>query len=380
MTAAGVEARSVARWAWQDPQERAVGALERVNEMAARASDPQALREIQDAATMLSRLVSSVNRAPASDDADSPQLLSSQLSGGLSLVSRQIDLVAIHGRHVPGTAYTFRHGWIPLIGGQLLDKYPDWKVRHDNEKALRQHAEAQVKAQAKAAPPPHPKHAPAPPSAQERKLTPEQRRMVTAHQAEEQKARSAAVVASRNAALRSAPMHPSMAAENRKGVTAAPVDHVAAAKAAVAQAELRAATAKPGTLAHEDPALASLAAPGASMAALKSYIDARVAAEVARQVGQITEEQNKQIQEKLANVHKGQQKLISFVRKQTVEAKEAGDHTDRTQLVMYNLFNLAALGVTIGGIVSGMAPVIAAMAAATIPVVNIIHDYVRSSG
>ena len=122
LTEAGTESRSIMRWAWQDPQQRAAAALEVIHEMAATVTG-DALDEIRDAAGMLTRLVSSLDPPAASGNALSGPTLSAQLSGPVT-IGEQLDLASIHGKHIPGTAYTFRHGWIPLIGPQVNDRYP----------------------------------------------------------------------------------------------------------------------------------------------------------------------------------------------------------------------------------------------------------------
>jgi hypothetical protein len=68
------------------------------------------------------------------------------------------------------------------------------------------------------------------------------------------------------------------------------------------------------------------------------------------------------------------------MRKQAQEGIDNDNKVDRTQLVMYNLFNMAAVGVAIGGIAAGVTPIAAAIAAGIVPIVNIIHDYVRRTG
>jgi hypothetical protein len=413
-TAAGAQARSIMRWAWQDPQERAVGALEQVHELAAAATDPQALAEIQDAGTMLSRLVSSVNPPAASENALTARLLSSQMSGPVT-IGEQLDLAAIHGKHIPGTAYTFRHGWIPLIGPQLNDKYPSWMgAQIEADKKAEKEAAKGIKAQPKPSPQAAgPRHKPVPVKAGERELKPEHQALIARNKETHVRAERAAARALHPATPRvtrasKLPNHAAVEGETLKGIhepVHQPSTGAAAASAAVFQANPQATAItekrvdavaaarqaaanppdfKPGTvgqkLVQDDPALASLAAPGASMAALKAYIDARVAAEVARQVGQITDEQNRNIQEKLAGMHKSQQRLIHFMRKQAQEGIDNDNKVDRTQLVMYNLFNMAAVGVAIGGIAAGVTPIAAAIAAGIVPIVNIIHDYVRRTG
>lgn len=377
MTAAGAEARSVMRWAWQAPQERAVGALERVNEMAA-AAEPgsQALLEIQDAGTMLSRLVGTLNIAST---------VSAQLAGQ-GLISQQLDMAAIHGHHIPGTAYTFRHGWVPMIGSQLVDKYPSWMgPRIEAEKHERKAVLKAKAAPGAAGPPPVPparppaprpltgKEAPAPMLASQRKMTPEMQALLDRHRAQEARTARAVVNAQSKATpspARSARQPSVQALRSESGAGQA-----APAAPAVRGPELQKAAAAATPAA--DPALARAAAPGMDMAALKAYVDARVAAEVARQVGQINAKQEADLKDKLSKLHQGQQRLIKFIRKSTAESESSENKTLRTKLVMNNLFNLGALGVALGGIQAGLPPLQAALAAAVIPMANIIHDYAR---
>jgi hypothetical protein len=364
MTAAGAKARSIARWAWQDPKARAVPALEQVNELAARA-DPADLPEIRDAASMLSRLASAVNTDPP----PGPRLMSAQLSQPMT-VSEQIELAAIGHHHIPGTAYTFRHGWIPVVGNFFNDVQPGWLAQKQAEAAKAARKDAARAASAKLAP--------APPVAGSRKLTPEHQALLDAHKAKMAKASAAADRAS-------APSSPTRLGSRDEALRDSGLAHYAspaqAAEAEAGKQQQAAADAGAKTtgeaLQKTDPALAALAQPGASMAALKSYIDARVAAEVARQVGQITEQQHAELQRNMAQVHQGQQKLIAALRKTHAKSVSLDDHRDRTRLVMYNLFNAAGLAVAIGGITQGLSPVQALLASALVPVANTIHNYVR---
>lgn len=70
MTPQGQVADRIRKWAWQHP-DRVGEAIDQVNELALQAEGPQALREIQDAGTMLARLKGST-MAPS---------ISSQLQG-----------------------------------------------------------------------------------------------------------------------------------------------------------------------------------------------------------------------------------------------------------------------------------------------------------
>jgi hypothetical protein len=352
LTAAGAQARSIMRAAWQDPED-AVAALEKVNELAAAAPAGSAeLREIQDAATMLSRLAGTLN----SGNAISGPILSAQLS----MVSSQVDLAALHGHHIPGTAYTYRHDWLPLIGKQIRDPYPQWKIDEDNRKLERKAAREEISR--------HPEETVT--SAQKRVLTSEQRAMVQAHYDQQARAARAAARAQSRATPRAG-----MAAQSpsSQALRAQSTPQYAETGAEAAPKSVAGITAAGG-----DHALAGLAAPGADMAALKSYIDARVAAEVARQVGQITAQQQEDIQKKLAGMHKAQQKLIAHMRSAVKNDNEQEAHTTRTHLVMNNLFAMAGVGVALGGISMGLAPVAAAIAAGIVPLVNVIHDYARN--
>lgn len=67
LTETGQQAEQIRRWAWSDPAARADDGLARLDELA-RSAEGQALREIQDAWTMLSRLrgtLADVRPAPA---------------------------------------------------------------------------------------------------------------------------------------------------------------------------------------------------------------------------------------------------------------------------------------------------------------------------
>jgi hypothetical protein len=132
-------------------------------------------------------------------------------------------------------------------------------------------------------------------------------------------------------------------------------------------------------LQQTDPALLSLAAPGASQAALKAYVDARVAAEVARQVGQITQQQHDEVEKQLTALHRSEQRTIAFLRKQAMDGDSEVARQDRVHLVAYSLFVTAGAGLAIAGIVTGIAPIAAAIIAAIAPLAQIINDYVRST-
>lgn len=73
MTPEGQEADRIRKWAWEAPAIRVQDAISQIDDIARRAGlSPQALREVQDAGTMLSRLAGTT-MAPAS--------ISSQLQG-----------------------------------------------------------------------------------------------------------------------------------------------------------------------------------------------------------------------------------------------------------------------------------------------------------
>lgn len=434
LTEAGAEARSILRWAWQDPQQRAVGALEAVSGMAVDAG-PGELPEIQDAATMLSRLVSSLDTPAASGNAIYGRNLSAQLSGPVT-IGEQLELASIHGHHIPHTNYTFRHGWIPLIGNQVNDKYPGYlvegriarlgrrqadqeekdigkaaytglqarrhatvpsaqmrKFSHAQEAAIRRHAEKIARTQRaaeRAASPATPRGPGGTPTTREEAIkdTIGKNYMIPAVRPRQSTAGNdlilPAAVHFRDAIVpRSAtPAAPADTAQEAAAVFQAAAKSVPTPAHQAAVAAGQAVTTTPGTvgakLQQEDPALLSLAAPGASMAALKAYIDARVAAEVARQTGLITQQQHDEFQGKLAAMHHQQQKLISYIRKGVQASDDQENRQDRAHLTMYTLFTVAGVGLGIAGIVTGLAPVAAAILAGLTPLVQTIHDYVRS--
>jgi hypothetical protein len=414
LTAAGMEARSIMRWAWQDPEHRAEAALETVQEMAAGA-DGAAANEIGDATVMLSRLVGTLDKTPP------VTTVGAQLSGPQT-IGDQLDLAAIHGHHVPGTAFTMRHGWIPLIGPQL----------NDTSEAIRAHREKMraapvVNARAAAlqrgeSPELVARRFATVPSAQGRELSAKQQALVRRHaeliaRAQRARERAASPATPRGiggmpvpgeaaarvtaphyqvpapakaplaaAAPRTAPPSatPDTAREAADVFAALPPDTSVPTPAhAAAVAAGQALKTEPGTtgahLQETDPALASLVAPGASQAALKSYVDARIAAEVARQVGQITQQQHDEVEKQLDQLHRSQQRTISFLRKQATGIEDENARKDRIHLMAYSLFTIAGVGLAIAGIMTGIAPIAAAMVAALAPLAQIINDYVRSA-
>jgi hypothetical protein len=60
MTPQGQQAYKILDWAYEDPQARAAEAVRKVD-VIARAADGDALREVQDAGTILSRLAGTVS-------------------------------------------------------------------------------------------------------------------------------------------------------------------------------------------------------------------------------------------------------------------------------------------------------------------------------
>lgn len=354
MTEAGAEARSIMRWAWQDPEARARQALGRVNALGEAAIDPQAQAEITDAASMLSRLVGTLT----SGNAISGPTLSAHLSRPMSM-SESLELAAIHGHHIKGTQYTFRHGWIPLIGEQFNDRYPGWLHRKWHEE---REAKAKAARTAAGAAPkrsdilaPSPRKATSPARTKRATLVPTPLAHAAPAKPQHQKYAERAAAGKKRLAEQQA---------NPKIPFPQPIAEVPHAAAA----------------SPDDHALAALAAPGAQMAALKAYIDARVSAEVARQMGQISAKQEHDLKTGLARMHRSQQRLITKMREGIKEGDEADARTDRIQLSMYTLFNAGSVAAALGGIAAGLSPIGAALVAGIVPMINVIHDYVRRSG
>lgn len=104
MTLAGSKAAGIARWAWQDPQARAVQALSAVHELATQAASRDELAEIQDAGTMLSKLAGTLHPEPAlTAPADlityqlaAPDLISVQMAGSEGIIGQVLDLAGWH--------------------------------------------------------------------------------------------------------------------------------------------------------------------------------------------------------------------------------------------------------------------------------------------
>jgi hypothetical protein len=61
LTPPGKRARDIADWAWRQPASRVADARQRVGELMSGTQDPQALREIESYATMVSRLADSLD-------------------------------------------------------------------------------------------------------------------------------------------------------------------------------------------------------------------------------------------------------------------------------------------------------------------------------
>jgi hypothetical protein len=382
LTPAGAQAEELARWAWQDPPARLADALSQVLALSRAADSADAAAQTGDVLSMLTRLAGAV----APDAAAAPATISHQagLAGGTitsqldlaATITGQLDLASVNGHHVPHTDYTFRHGWLRLgplaIGRPFNDKYPQWLIDKNNEtkaKAKLSPAEA-VKAAKMAAPPPASrKLAPAPPSAAARKLTPEQKAMVADNKSRQAQAAAAVRVAGANQAIAAHSGLPRTAPMTRINPA---VSEAAAAAKSPAQQTMAAL--------KSDPALNKITGPGADTAALKTYIDARIAAEVARQVGEITAAQQKDINARFAALHASQAKMAKLVREGEAEgaAKENADLAKHT--IMNNLFNLGLAGAVLAPLTLGVSPLIAAVVAGVIPMVNIIHDYVRNLG
>lgn len=265
--------------------------------------------------------------AAGADDGGKPAVTEHARDAGT--ISAQLDLAAIHGHHVAGTAYTTRHGWLPLIGPQLNDVHPQWRIdkaKADGEAHARRAAEV--------------------PSAQARILTPKQKAMASyarSHQGQ-------------------LPGHAGSPPEPADAGTAAAPKTIG------------------DVMGHQDPALAALAGPGMSEQALKAYVDARVAAEVAAQVGQITAAQAASTRDALAKMHEQQQKLIALTRKMNAEGSTKDDKDLQKHTVMNTLFSIAGVGIALGGIASGMSPVMGALISGIVPLVTTIHDYARNLG
>ena len=296
-------------------------------------------------------------------------------------IGGQVELTAIHGHHVKGTAYTFRHGWLPLIGKQLNDTIPQWMADAQVKKDRAAAADV-ARTVARTG-----RDAPAPAIARKRKLTPEQKAMVAANAGR-------AEYVPRNT-LPSPAGPGSGAASTAADVFAKAFPPVEAPSPPPVRRPQTISdlhpTEHPQTIAglHEqlesqdlatDPLLGSLAGQGTDASALKAYVDARVAADVAQQVGQISAKQAADTKAALAKMHAEQQKLIAVTRKMAVEGNNDNDADLQKHTVANTLFTMAGVGIAVAGIVTGMAPVAAALIAGLVPLVNVIHDYARNLG
>jgi hypothetical protein len=303
-------------------------------------------------------------------------------------ITGQLDLASINGHHIPGTANTFRHGFkllIPGTGGKTInighqfnDKYPQWMVDRDKE-AKKAAADAAadangaakfVEASVKKTTRERYKETPPIVSAQARKLTPEQRKAVKAHR----------VYKPPEEARLYPPPQPKRAisAQALQGYGAVP-DNMLAQRPA--ESPRLAAAALVGDVdPATDPALASLAGLGAGEDAIKKYIDARVATEVARQVGEITAKQADDMKQRLAQMHSAQQKTIALLRSTYSSGEEKGDHDLRAHTVANTLFTLGGVAVAGAALATGLAPILAALVAGILPLANVIHDYARNLG
>lgn len=129
LTAAGGKAAGLARWAWQDPENRVQQAIAQVRELAQQATSADELAEIQDAGTMLSRLAGTLE-PPA-------ELISAQLSAAGDTILGQILLARGGGW---STAYLHEkrdaHGhWVKGAGGPLNRLGHESSPRMQSERA-----------------------------------------------------------------------------------------------------------------------------------------------------------------------------------------------------------------------------------------------------
>jgi hypothetical protein len=62
-TSGGLQAEQITRWAWDDPADRIVNAIDRVNALARFSESPGELREIQDQGAYLYRLADSMSNS-----------------------------------------------------------------------------------------------------------------------------------------------------------------------------------------------------------------------------------------------------------------------------------------------------------------------------
>jgi hypothetical protein len=226
------------------------------------------------------------------------------------------------------------------------------------------------------------------PVAGHRVLSPDQKALLTAHRQQVTRARRATASALNPgipASAGHAGQRPSAQAITAQTLTDYKVSTPAAARPQTIGALHP--TARPQTigdlhqqLAGGDPVLAQLGAPGASAKALQAYVDARVATDVAQQAGQISAQQSQATKDALFKMHAEQQKLIAITRRQYIAGNTKSDTDLEKHTVMNSLFALAGVGLAVAGIATGLAPVMAALIAGIVPLVNVIHDYARNLG
>jgi len=309
-------------------------------------------------------------------------------------ISGQLDLASINGHHVPHTAYTYRHDWklrlpggLPLVNFKRFnDKYPQWMIDRDKARSAAQATgEEHIReAAARASRTPLERKREATiPVAQTRQLTPEARDALARNRTMQARARLAAgssllagkkPAAAQRAYSREAPGYapPESILPSRSGPAGPP------ALAGISRARAEAAMPDPDP--RTDPALAALAAPGADRDALQKYIAAQVGIQVAEQMKQVTAKQAGDLKAAVAEMHKQQQETIALIRK----GQQAGNEDDATDLrkhtVMNTLFAIGGVGVAAAGIMTGTGPIMAALVAGIVPLVQVIHDYARNLG
>ena len=309
-------------------------------------------------------------------------------------ISGQLDLASLHGRHIPGTAFTYRHDWklrlpggLPLVNFKRFnDKYPQWMIDRDKARSAAQATgEEHIRAAAARASrtPSERKREATIPVAQTRQLTPEARDALARNRTMQARARLAAgssllagkkPAAAQRAYSREAPGYapPESILPSRSGPAGPP------ALAGISRARAEAAMPDPDP--RTDPALAALAAPGADRDALQKYIAAQVGIQVAEQMKQVTAKQAGDLKAAMAEMHKQQQETIALIRK----GQQTGNEDDATDLrkhtVMNTLFAIGGVGVAAAGIMTGTGPIMAALVAGIVPLVQVIHDYARNLG
>ena len=95
-------------------------------------------------------------------------------------------------------------------------------------------------------------------------------------------------------------------------------------------------------------------------------------------MNQISEQQHRELQDRLSVMHRAQQRLISSLRAHWDDDRSDENRKLQTKVSMNSLFTLAGVGVAVGGLAVGLTPVVAAISLGVVPLVNVIHDYVRS--